>query len=101
MIIIVNNNEKLISKKKKNVNRKFKKNVNRKFKKNDYVLCKFGKDRDELWWPGEIVKINKNNTYNIKYFDGDFEKNKPENKLKKLKYKQDIVDDFVLISYSK
>ena len=94
MKIIEYSNHQKIIKKKKNIK-------NNKFNINDYVMCKFGKDRDELWWPGNIVKINKNNTYNIKYFDGDFEKNKPENKIKKLKYKQDIVDDFVIINYDK
>ena len=95
-IIEYSDESKIIKKKKK---KKIQKTSN--FKLFDYVLSKFGIDDDELWWPGQIVKINNNNTYNINYFDGDFEKNKSKIRIKKLEYEEKLVDDFVIISYKK
>ena len=63
-----------------------KKNKQNKFKLNDNVLVKFGTEEDEDWYPAKIARVHHDNTYDISYFDGDFEKNKCENKIKILQF---------------
>jgi len=43
-----------------------------------------GNYRDKgRWYPGKITKVNNNNTYNIKYDDGEYENNKIVNCIRK------------------
>lgn len=68
------------------------------FKLGMYVLAQYGKDDDELWWRGKIKRVHRDDTYDIKYNDGDFEINKPANKIKKIDYDTDVIDGIIIYS---
>ena len=53
--------------------------VAHRFRVGDKVMAHFGGDLHAF--PGKIKKANKDGTYNIKYDDGDSEKNVPANKI--------------------
>ena len=69
------------------------------YKLNQYVLSKYGSDIEEFWWPGKVIRVHYDNTYDIEYFDGDREKNKEEEKITKLEYDEDEIDGFIILAY--
>lgn len=71
------------------------------YKRNTYVLAQFGKDDDELWFPGIITRVHRDDIYDINYFDGDAEEFKPAARIRPLEYDIDKIDQFVIFSYKK
>ena len=45
------------------------------------VLAHYGKDNDELWWPGEVITTHRSGHADIKYDDGDLEHKKSYSRL--------------------
>jgi len=48
------------------------------------VLAHYGKDEDELWWPGTVLTAHRSGHADVRYDDGDIECKKPSSRLRPL-----------------
>ena len=64
-----------------------------KYPLNTRIEAKFRILSNEVWWSGTIVCVHRNDTYDICYDDGNFEKNKPENRIRILNKEDDMSED--------